>query len=343
MRSFVRYFVLLAAVLVALSAYLPVRYRVPYPSEPGPTFDNEVRVRHTFAMEESRAEFVLVGDSVLAHGIDPQALSALLGKPAYTIAVPGSASAIWYLILKNIILEAQEKPAYFIIVFRDTILTLPDYHVNGGYVTEIDQYATAHEDFLLEHSYLNFMNPIEKWALVYFPLYSTRQQITQTVEYYARNVIPSFFLTCRRDCLEKALASVYHVDNVEEEFRVDALVADENTLFTRQAMDFDRQVERSFLPEIIRLARENGVRLIFVHERTLLFPSAQAEPQALQEYKQALAAYLKYNNVPLLDFSYDPRLPKVYFEDPLHMNETGKTAFTQLLAGALKVVIEVGQ
>jgi hypothetical protein len=339
----VRYLLMLVVVLAALTAYLPVHYGVPYPAQPGPSFDKDVRVRQTLALEAIHAQVVVVGDSVVEHGIDPKALSKSLGKPAYTLAVPGSTSAIWYLILKNIVLEAKDKPAYFIIVFRDTILTLPDYHVNGGYVTEIDQWATAREDFLMEHAYLNFMNPIEKWALAYFPLYSSRQQITTTVEYYARNVIPSFFLSCKRDCLDRAMAAVYHVDNVQAEFRVDALVTDEGILFTRQAMNFDAQVERSFLPEIIRLADENGILLILVHERTLFFPSAQAEPKALREYKQKLAAYLKANNVPLLDFSYDPRLPENYFEDPLHMNETGKTAFTQLLADALKSVIEAGQ
>jgi hypothetical protein len=343
MRSFVRYLLLLALTLAALTVYLPRRYDAPYPRQPGPAFDNAVRVRHTLAIEGTRAQVVLVGDSVLAHGIDPEALSASLGEPAYAVAVPGSTSAIWYLILKNIVLEAGDKPAYFIIVFRDTILTLPDYHVNGGYVAEIDQWATAREDFLLEHAYLNFMNPIEKWALAYFPLYSSRQQMTTTIEYYARNRIPSLFLACKRDCLDRVLASVYHVDNVEAQFREDALVADEDILFTRQAMNFDSQIGQSFLPEIIRLARENGVQLILVHERTLLFPSAQAEPKALREYKQKLSAYLDANDVTLLDFSYDPRLPESYFEDPLHMNETGKAAFTQLLADALKVVIGAGQ
>jgi lysophospholipase L1-like esterase len=75
----------------------------------------------------------------------------------------------------------------------------------------------------------------------------------------------------------------------------------------------------------------------------VLFHAAASEPNALQEYKRKMAAYLDANDVPLLDFSYDPRLPEEYFADVLHMNETGKAAFTQLLADALKTVIEAGQ
>ncbi len=109
---------------------------------------------------------------------------------------------------------------------------------------------------------------------------------------------------------------------------------EEAKLFTPKAMDFNYQVNRSFLPEMIRLAQENNIQLIFVHARTLTYPSAEAEPKGMSEYKRDLAAYLKANDIPLLDFSYDPRLPPEYFEDPLHMNATGQAAFSQILAEA---------
>jgi hypothetical protein len=343
MRSFLRYLFLLLGILVALTIALPAYYNVPYPGRPGPVFDNEVRNRYTGLLEENHVEVALLGDSVLRQGVDAQALSSALGRQSYAIAVPGSTSAFWYLILKNIILEADPVPAYVIILYRDTIMTLPNFHVNGGYVTELDQFATTDEDFLVGHAYLNFMTPLEKWALTYFPLYSSRQKLTDRVDYYARNLLPAVFLSCKGDCLYRSNSIVFHVDNVDPAFQEDALVADQEFLFAARAMDFDGQVDRSFLPEIIRLTRENNIHLILVHERTLLFPSAASEPKALQEYKRAMASYLQANNVSLLDFSYDPRLPEGYFADVLHMNETGKAAFTQLLAEALKPLMPSGQ
>ena len=343
MRSFLRYFLVLAIALAALTAILPVYYDLPYPGQPGPVFDDDVRGRYIRILEDYQVELALLGDSALEQGVDAYALSEMLDTPSYAIAVPGSTSAFWYLILKNVILESNPRPKYVALLYRDTILTLPDFHVKGGYVNELDQYATAHEDILVERAYLNFMNPLEKLALAYFPPYISRQQTTDKVAYYARNAIPGFYLPCKGDCLDRAHAAVFDMDNMDEQTREKALVGDEEALFTARAMDFDGQVERSFLPEIIRLARENGVQLILVHERTLLFPSAQAEPKALQDYKHKLAAYLKDNNILLLDFSYDPRLPESYFDDPLHMNETGKAAFTGLLAEALKAVIEAEQ
>jgi hypothetical protein len=343
MRFFLRYFLLLIAMLAAVTFYLPIRYSTSYPAQPGPQFDAEVRNQPIRLMDENHIQVALVGDSALEESVDEQALSTALEKPSHVIFVPGSTSAFWYLVIKNIVLETEKKPEYLIIFFRDTILTLPNFHVNGGYVHEIDQFATAHEDFLLEHAYLNFMNPLEKWALTYFPLYSSREQVTETVNYYARNILPSLVLTCTRECIDRALAVIFQVDNVRKDIRAVTLEREQDVLFTRQAMGFESSIDSSFLPEIIRITRENGLRLILVNERTLLFPSEAAEPEALRAYKDALALYLKENDVALLDFSYDLRLPPSYFSDSLHMNETGKAAFTQMLAEALKPLIRAGQ
>jgi hypothetical protein len=343
MRSFLRYSTLLLASLTALTVILPRLFHVPYPAQAGPAFDNDVRSRYTNILEEYKVELALMGDSVLEQGVDATALSEALNTPSYAIAVPGSTAPFWYLILKNIILEANPRPHYMLILYRDTILTLPDFHVNGGYINELDQFATAHEDVLMERAYLNFMNPLEKFARTWFPPYSSRQPLTDRADYYARNMLPALILPCKGDCIDRAHAVVFHIDNVAPEFQEAALVEDENFLFTARAMDFDASVDESFLPEIIRLCKENGIRLILVHERTLLFPSAAAEPKALQAYKRVLAEYLQANNIALLDFSYDPRLPEEYFTDVLHMNAAGKAAFTQLLAEALKPLMQSGQ
>lgn len=341
MRFFIRYFVFLFITLTLLSWYIPIRYDAPYPQSPGPEFDNGYRTGNASIIDRDQAQIVLVGDSVLWKSVDPELLPVALGIQSHVIAIPASTTAMWYLILNNVILEAaQNKPGYLVIFFRDTILTQPNYRVGGGYVAEIDEFATSHEDFLIERAYLNFMNPLEKLAEARFPVYGSRGNILATLDYYSRVGLPSLILPCKWNCLEQTLTRVYDVDNVRDDFRVGILASDETTLYSRRAMDFDHQIGRSFLPEIIRLCRENGIQLIVVQARTFNFPSADAQPKALLAYKQDLYEYLAQNNVLVLDFSYDSRLPEEFFNDPLHMNETGKAAFTQILADALKDVIQ---
>lgn len=336
---FSRYFFLLLACLAASTFLLPRLYHLPFPSQPGPAFDDKTRPSLVKILQKNDIQLALIGDSVLQEGVDPQALSAALEVPAHSIAVPGSTSPFWYLILKNVILETVPPPRVVVVLFRDTILTLPNYHVNGGYVNELDQWAAAREDLLVQRAYLNFMNPLEKWALTWLPLYGARQRLTDAADFVSRNALPYLFQTCRGDCLAQAETDIFHIDNVQPSLQQRALVEEEQFLYTPAAMDFDYWVDRSFLPEMIRLAREGGVRLVFVHERTLLFPSAVAEPEALRAYKAKLADYLRANDVSLLDFSYDPRLPASGFNDALHMNAAGKAAFTQLLAEALRPLL----
>lgn len=343
MRSFLRYFLLLLVTLIALNVYLPNRYGTPYPTQPGPKFTDAIRSRHILLMNKNQVRVVLVGDSALDTSVDAKILSTSLGIPSQAISIPGSTSAFWYLVVKNMILEAEKMPDTIIIFFRDTILTVPNYHVNGGYVHEIDEFATSNEAVLLERAYLNFMNPLEQWALSYLPLYNSREQLTETVDYYAWNMLPSLFMVCKRDCLDRANAVVFHVDNLQKEWRNEALVDEQDILFTQQAMDFKAQVDSSFLPVIIQMVHENGLHLILVHERTFLFPSSSAEPEALHQYKADLAAYLRENDVTLLDFSYDARLPAELYTDPIHMNRNGKMIFTQILAEALKTLIQTAQ
>jgi hypothetical protein len=342
MRFFLKYFVMLLAAVAVLTWYIPARYGLEYPQSAGPHFTNAIRTGHSTIIDKNQIKVVLVGDSTLERSVDEQKFSAAIGQPAHIIYIPASSTALWYLVLKNEIIEnTQNKPKYFIILFRDTILTLPNYHVNGGRVAEVDEYATAHEDFLVQTAYLNFMNPLEIAAEKYFPLYSSRQRLKESMDYYTRVGLPDLFLPCKGDCVTRVISAVfYNIDNIDQNFSEGFLMSEETKLYTKQAMDFNAQINGSFLPEIIRLAQANGIQLILVHARTLTYPTPDSQPKELSAYKRDLAAYLKQHNVPLLDFSFDPRLPPKYFADPLHMTDEGQAAFSQLLGEAFLALIK---
>ena len=342
MRFFLKYFVILLVAVAVLTWYVPTRYGLEYPQPAGPHFTNAIRTGHSTIIDNNRVNVVLVGDSTLDRSVDEELFSAAIGQPAHIISTPASSTALWYLILKNAIIEGtQHKPQYFIIMFRDTILTLPDYHVNGGRVAEVDEYATAHEDFVIQTAYLNFMNPLEIGAEKYFPLYGARQRLKESIDYYTRIILPDLFLTCKGDCVTQVISAVfYNIDNIDQNFSEGFLMSEETKLYTKQAMDFNAQIDRSFLPEIIRLAQANGIQLILIHARTLTYPTPDSQPEELISYKRDLAAYLEQHNVPLLDFSFDPRLPPEYFADPLHMTDEGRAAFSRILGEAFLALIK---
>jgi hypothetical protein len=184
------------------------------------------------------------------------------------------------------------------------------------------------------------MNPLEIAAERYFPLYGSRARITDTLEYRTRSLLPNLILPCKGDCVDRALTAVFfNIENINPNFSQGSLMTEEARLYTPEAMNFDRQIGRSFLPEIIRLAKENNIQLIFVDSRILTFPDEASEPRQLPVYKQALAAYLQKNGIPLLVYSFDPRIPPQDFADPLHMNPQGKSIFTRILGEDLLALI----
>lgn len=338
MRFFLKYFVLLLISVAILTWVIPMRYGLEYPQAAGPHFTNAIRTGHSSIIDKNNINVVLVGDSTLARSVDEETFSATVGQPAHIIYAPASSTALWYLVLKNALIDGTKNPPqYVILMFRDTILTLPDYHVSGGRISEIDEYATAREDFVVRTAYLNFMNPLEIAGERYFPLYGARQRIKETVEYYTRLLLPNLLLPCKGECVNRAMSAVFFdIERIDPNFSEGFLMSEETKLYTKRAMDFDAQIDRSFLPEILRLAKANGIHLVFVHARTLTYPTPASQPEALASYKRDLAAYLAQNDVPLLDYSFDERFPPSYFADPLHMTEEGRTAFSKVLGEAVR-------
>lgn len=334
-----RFFLLFGLLLLASTFYLPRRYDLAYPQPLGPQLDDYIQRRYRNTVDEIRPNFVLIGDSVLELGVNQDQLTELTGKKAYKIGLFGAASAEWYLIFKNNILQADYRPETVIIFFRDTILTAPAYRVTGKYFQRVDELATPEDTVLLQKAYINTMNPLEKWADQYLPLYISRLRIRETLDYYLRYSIPAL-LGCDATCTDNATLQVFQENNIDEKLLVDAVATAESYLYTSERLDFQGQVDKSFLPDIIQLARENGVTLILARTKNLFYPDAASEPLSLRAYIRDFKAYAAENGVTVLDFAHDERLTPDLFYDPLHFTEEGARVFTSLLAEALTPYIE---
>lgn len=338
---FSRYIWLLIAVLLIVNPIVPGRYDIPYPQTLGPKFDPIVKRERINAISESKPEIVLIGDSVLYFGIDQKQLTSQLNIETYSLGVPGSASAVWYLTLKNIILDADARPKYVIIFFRDTMLTLPAFRTTGRYFELLDDFAGPREPVVTELAFINQMSPVEKLAEQYFPLYSARWEVRKRLDARLRYGMSSALLNCPEPCADDALNSIFGKQGVDIVALNRAVEDSQQSLYTPAALDFEDQVDKSFLPAIIQKSKDNNITLIFVRTKTLVYPEYASEPSALRNYIQALGAYLaKQDHVVFLDLAHDERIKVEYFSDLLHFNAEGKTAFTKLFAEELKSLIQ---
>jgi hypothetical protein len=334
MRLLQRYLFILFTLLLFTSIYIPIRYNISYPKPLGPTVDNSINTRHENELVDSKAEIMLIGDSVLKLGIIPDELSSLTGKKVYSMHIAGSASAAWYLAVKNVALNSSHQPRYVVIFFRNTILTAPSYRVNGKYFEFVDELATSKDTLFIQRAFIQQMSPVEQLADQYLPLYGSRLALREEADYSIRYTLPSLF-GCDTECNYNANYIVFKENNLDPKLLMDATAAAESYLYTPHQLDFEKQIDGSFLPEIIRLTRENNIQLILVRSKLLDSPDETSESVELKNYIQSLKAYADENDVILLDFAHDERLTAELYSDNYHLNKAGAAVFTKILAEAL--------
>lgn len=328
-----RFVLCLLAILLVSGILIPIRYNLTYPAKLGPEFDAIIKSQSLNDIDNEKPAIVLIGDSVLEEGVDTTLLSDELGLGAYRKPIPGSGTAAWYLFMKNIIFEADHHTDYVVVLFRATILTVPQYRTGGKYFYLLDDYARKEEPLVANLAFVNLMNPIEKFAAQYIPAYTARVGIREDLDNALRYPIPAL-TGCDRSCTDEAVGSIFgrEVDpialNIAQEDAAKLLYAPEE-------MDFDRQIETSLLPYMIKLAQQHGTTLVLV--RTKVYGPESA---ALKQYTKDLNAYLAaQDGVILLDYESDSRILEAYYADSLHMNPYGKHKFTQILADDFKTLI----
>jgi hypothetical protein len=340
MKAFLQYSAILLTLIVASWIVIPARYNISYPRDVRPQFDKYIRRNYVNAIEAQHPDIVLLGDSMLYPAVNQTVLSERLNKKIMAVGLPGSASTLWYLIVKNNILEAQSPPKYLAIFFRDTMMTVPGYRVTGRYFEQIDEFAGPKDGELIKRAYLNQMNPLEKLAEAWFPPFGSRWSIRRGIDSRIRYTLPSLKLGCEQACMDNAMEVVFGDMNMARNFLSDALAAADDYLYSNTALNFDQQIGESFLPELIQLTRERNIQLILVRMRILRFVVPGSEPPGLSKYNQGLSDYLAANGVIYLDYSRETRLSHDEFADPLHMNSAGQAIFTDLFAQDLLKFIQ---
>lgn len=333
-RLFTLFIPFLLVILTASGILIPERYNFAYPAPLGPKFDPIIKTEQRTVIEHEKPAIVLVGDSVLEEGVDAEQLSKTLRTSAMRTPIPGSGTAAWYLFMKNVIFEADHRPDYVVILFRITMLTIPQYRTGGKYFYLLDDYARQEEPVVSDLAFIHLMNPVEKFAAKYIPAYSARVEIREDLDNLLRYRIPAL-ADCARSCTDDAVGSIFgrEVDPIALNLAQEDAA---KLLYAPEEKDFNRQVETSLLPHMIKLAKENGTTLIFV--RTKVYGPTNP---ALKQYTSDLDAYLAaQDGVILLDFENDPRILQEYYVDSLHMNPLGKQEFTKILAAELQTIIQ---
>lgn len=339
MYNFRRFILLLSLALLAVSFVLVKSRRVPFPGTPGPDFTPGVQTIHQEAISALKPDLVLLGDSIAEENLDMDMISGQTGLQSYRMTFGGSASAMWYLALKNNIVTASHHPKYLVILFRDSEMTAPGYRVQGKLFVALDEMATPEDGIVIERSYLRTMNPLEALAETYFPIYGFRSSFRNMADSHTY-ALPYVTMRCGKRCVDGAMLKVFNFRNNAAPDQVGgSLDQEENLLYSPEALNFNAQVNDSFLPDILRLCRENNIQLVLVRAKSARFESPAAEPRGLAEYLADFKNYIEENGALYLDISADTRVSLDEFIDSYHVKPVAKERYTQLFIDALLSVL----
>ena len=218
-------------------------------------------------------------------------------------------------------------------------MTTPDFRVEGGNNFEIiDEYAASDEPLLLERSFLQKMGMLEQIATRYLPVFGERDQVRGSIDYRINHTLP-VLSGCGVDCVGNVLQTIFS-GAVDTKAVLAAQNRSENFLWEMKRLFFNRQLQRSYLPEIERMTRENDIQLILVEMKTFRSPPSSTTSLLLNRYKRDLRAYCAEKGIVYISFADDPRLTRDLFPDGFHLAVEAMPMFTDMLAEELAGIVE---
>ena len=139
------------------------------------------------ALGIQQPDYVFVGNSMLGKSIDPGHLSELTGGGnVFMFRDGGSASALWYLQIKNYLIPSKTRPKTVFLFFRDHFLTEPKYRITGHYRDRIDRASLANEVVLEEKFEFNstWRNRADAALMSFYPI----QKYSRTAQKFLKKL-----------------------------------------------------------------------------------------------------------------------------------------------------------
>jgi len=289
-------------------------------------------------LRESRPNVVMLADSMLDNGVDPQLMSDLLdGRRVELLWYGGSTSASWYYRLKNHILASGIKPELVCILFRDRMLTQPTLRTEGTYRYKLE--AVMHDD---EPTYSIAFGrkaggkyDLEGLIDIFYPLNARRHVTPEKIERRLIRGLADLGITVTE--LRNSINATFALSQLRDGGAQEALA-----FAAEDEAEFDPDPQKSFLPHMVEAARQANVRLCFLRVRRFPQPDGVVTQSAsLRQYITQLEQWIESHGSYFLDDTGNlERTRDMYFtpgDD--HMAPWAKRKSTELYARELRTIL----
>ena len=307
-------------------SYLPAletfRERVPY----DPTFREDIRT--------IRPQVVFIGDSMLGSRIDPTHMTRTIHRQTWWVMQPGTGPAWWYLAFKNQVLGAGVRPKVVFVFFRDDNLTDVMFRLDPAFRWSIDTVAGPEEP---ELNAVIARRQAGGWARVHDAvdaLYQVAPVRARGAEWLSGWPVRRVAGERRAGALEKGMNDLFAFDKLRPMVAADMAAG-------QARVPFADQVDRSILPEFLRLAREHGVRFVGVRVKRRPGPDGRT-PQTpeMARYARDLGAYLEAHGAAFIDETGDAAQTLDWYKDGDHLLGSRRREYTEHFARRAAALVE---
>lgn len=294
-------------------------------------------------LQDERPAYVVIGNSLAEGSVHRGLLARLAGGNVFKLTYSGSETTIHYLLFKHVLLASGTRPRVTFIFTQDNSLTNPHLMV---FPKAFATLSPQGRDPLVERLVFGGMSPsraLDQALGRVFRVRAYQDQWSQAVPGLALELAQAGAVALGQPGdvkLRKHANSRFGLERLRQRpegnggQRPDRW---ETPYDPEQYLDFDQVLGASFLPHFITLARERGLKLVFVrmpHRPGPEGPSPQ-DPR-LERYVGRLADYLRAQGMGFHDFTGDPGLPQAMFLEDDHIADA--EGFTRLFYERLREV-----
>ncbi|MDH5354951.1 MAG: hypothetical protein OEY09_10955 [Gammaproteobacteria bacterium] len=279
-------------------------------------------------LQATSPEVVVIGNSMTGYGFDEVLFSELSNTPTISIWRKGTASAWFYLALKNLVL-AESQPRNLVIIFRDNILTRPDLRVWGMFKKDIDALAQVDSRLLDELAYLNHKSA-EYYFTNYLPLYAERSLWSDKIKFVAEEFVSQRILNIEVSELMVSLNNLFTYNGIKYREMGNQSYY-QSTRLDPDDLRFSENVKDSFLPHIVDLCKQHGINLVVVRFQRLVDLERLRDTELVEQYIADLADYAQKHNFVFIDSTDKNWLDRRHYSVNDHLVEAGKERFTREL------------
>jgi len=295
-------------------------------------------------LKKEQPRVVLIGDSMLETRIDQSVLNRLSGERCSVFAQPGSSSALWFLMLKNIVAQQTPPPRTVIILFRSRQLTLPTHRAEGDYRKSMEPYMRGDEPLVEKLAGSSGRKPdgvLDAVVQALYPVDRRREQAQDKVQAWSLDLVAS---SREYEHIHNHAKVVFGPKHLRVGTAVDEQKEGGATSLDPDGHDFAAEVGKSFLPPMLEIAREKGIQLVFYEVKRRPKPdgSAGEESPTNGAYDVALRAYLEKAGARLFDETREADVIVDFYGSGDHVAPAKMPEYTELFWRKVGPLVETG-